>query len=303
MVAPEELQARRFLTLDRKLILTRQAIESWYEFWAGRVYVAFSGGRDSTVLLQLVRDQYPEVPAVFIDTGLEYPEVKQFVKKIDNVTWLRPRLSYQEIIRRYGYPVVSKTVSMGLDRYRTTKSEDQKRLRLWGGINPTSKKQQQPSIPQEYHYLTEAPFKCSERCCSFMKKEPFGKFNKLTGRVPYIGTMADDSYRRQLDYLKYGCNAFDNKKPRSTPLGFWTHKDILQIIKDRKIQISDIYKTENHTGCMFCLFGVQNEAEPNRFQRMKVNHPKQYNYCMEKLGIKSVLEYMNLPYDKPQTLF
>ena len=83
-------------------------ITEWYKHWEEKVYVAFSGGKDSTVLLHLVRSIYPEVPAVFSDTGLEYPEIKAFVRSVENVVWLRPKMSFKEVIEKYGYPVVSK---------------------------------------------------------------------------------------------------------------------------------------------------------------------------------------------------
>lgn len=37
-------------------------------------------------------------------------------------------------------------------------------------------------------------------------------------------------------------------------------------------------------------------TQPNRFQRMKQTHPKQYEYCMDKLGIREVLEYIGVAY-------
>lgn len=64
-----ELRQMQSLPLELKIIKSTQRIREWYEYWDGQVYVSFSGGKDSTVLLHLVRQQYPEVPAVFVDTG------------------------------------------------------------------------------------------------------------------------------------------------------------------------------------------------------------------------------------------
>ena len=59
----------------------------------------------------------------------------------------------------------------------------------------------------------------------------------------------------------------------------------------------ELYTTGvNRTGCMFCMFGVQLEKEPNRFQKMKETHPKQYDYCMNKLGLSKVLDFMGINY-------
>lgn len=92
-------------------MLSQQRIREWYDHWQGGVYVSFSGGKDSTVLLHLVRELYPEVPAVFVDTGLEYPEVRKFALSQPNVTVLRPELRFDKVIEQYGYPLISKEVS------------------------------------------------------------------------------------------------------------------------------------------------------------------------------------------------
>ena len=81
----KELRRLQSLPLEDKITLTKLRIQEWYEHWEGAVFVSFSGGKDSTVLLKLVRELYPDVKAVFCDTGLEYPEIKEHVKKFDNV--------------------------------------------------------------------------------------------------------------------------------------------------------------------------------------------------------------------------
>ena len=53
---------------------------------------------------------------------------------------------------------------------------------------------------------------------------------------------------------------------------------------------------------MFCLFGIQCEKEPNRIQRMKETHPKQYEYMLKPLeegglGMKHVLDYIGIKYE------
>ena len=100
------------LPLTAKIRMTQYRICEWVERY-GRdgVYVGFSGGKDSTVLLHMVRQLYPEVTAVYVDTGLEYPEVKAFVKQQENVEILRPKKDFRQVIERYGYPFISKEVA------------------------------------------------------------------------------------------------------------------------------------------------------------------------------------------------
>ena len=71
------------LPLSAKVRMTETRIRAWVdEYGEDGVYISFSGGKDSTVLLHIVRNLYPSIKAVFVDTGLEYPEVREFVKRL-----------------------------------------------------------------------------------------------------------------------------------------------------------------------------------------------------------------------------
>lgn len=112
MPTRDTLKYLQSLPLDLKVMMTKQRIREWVAHYGENgVCVSFSGGKDSTVLLHLVRELYPNVKAVFSDTGLEYPEIREFVKTIDNVDWVKPELTFREIVVKHGYPVFSKEIS------------------------------------------------------------------------------------------------------------------------------------------------------------------------------------------------
>ena len=112
MPTKEELKILQALPLDIKVAKTLQRIREWVQHYGENgVYVSFSGGKDSTVLLHLVRSIYPNVKAVFSDTGLEFPEIRNFVKTFDNVDWVKPKITFGEIVTKFGYPLFSKEVS------------------------------------------------------------------------------------------------------------------------------------------------------------------------------------------------
>ena len=108
----QELKQLQALPLKIKIMLTKTRIREWInEFGEDGVYISFSGGKDSTVLLDLVREDYPNVVAVFVDTGLEYSEIRDFVRTVNGVTWIKPKYTFKQVIEKYGYPMISKEVS------------------------------------------------------------------------------------------------------------------------------------------------------------------------------------------------
>lgn len=319
-----ELKELQELDLEHKLIITRGRIQEWYEHWESKVYVSFSGGKDSTVLLHIARQLYPEIPAVFVDTGLEYPEIRQFVKTHDNVVWLKPKMNFNQVIEKYGYPVVSKEQSQFLFQIKTGRSAKLRNIRLTGNKSGRGK------VSEQWKYLIDAPFVISHKCCEVMKKRPFAQYEKETGNKAIMGVMADESDRRTTDYMKNGgCNFYETKRAKSWPLGFWTEQDILQYLLGNSLPYSSVYGKickrggqlvttgASRTGCMFCMFGVHMEQGPNRFQRMQITHPKQYNYCINGgefidgkwgpskygLGLGFILDYIGAPYNDRESLW
>ena len=105
-----DLLQRQHLPLEAKILMSQQRIREWYNYWNGNVYVSFSGGKDSTVLAHLVHELYPEVLLVFSNTGLEYPEIQAFAKKM-GAEFVRPKMRFDEVISKYGYPLISKEVA------------------------------------------------------------------------------------------------------------------------------------------------------------------------------------------------
>lgn len=306
------LRLRQALPLAEKIKLSTARIEQWLnEYGEDGVYVSFSGGKDSTVLLDLVRSIAPSVPGVFVDTGLEYPEIRQFVKSKDNIILLRPKMSFQEVLNKYGYPIISKEVSECVDQARKALTTGKYPYRLAKLMGTAVDKNGNPSKynQKKWRFLLDAPFKISNQCCNVMKKTPAHRFYRETGRVPIVGTMAEESRLRTQQYLKQGCNGFNNKIPTSMPLAFWTEQDILQYIYENNIPYAsvygDIYKDFDgkyrtsgcsRTGCMFCGYGCHLEKNPNRFQQLAITHPKQYDYIINQLGFGEVLDYIHVAY-------
>lgn len=302
-------------------MVTQTRIMEWYIRNNGKVYVSFSGGKDSTVLLDLARRIYPDIPAVFIDTGLEYPELREFVKTIPNVTWVRPEMNFRKVIETYGYPLISKEVAKRFSEYYNAERKGRLEKSLaYQEFNGIRKAPHGKSFynKQQWKFLLNAPFKMSHKCCDIMKKKPAKKYEKETGRKAIIATMTCESNARKTAWLKHGCNAFDSTRPTSQPMSFWTEQDVLTYISEFNIPYANVYgdivlnkdgtlhTTKcDRTGCVFCGFGCHLEKEPNRFQKLAVSHPKLWHYCMKPwteggLGMREVLEYIGVNVEPAQ---
>ena len=116
----KELQA---MPLDRKIQITQTRIIEWYNHYNGNVYVSFSGGKDSTVLLHIARQIFPDIPAAFSNTGLEYAEIQRFVKTHDNVDIITPQMRFDQVVSTYGYPLIGKEVAEAIYYARRIRSQ------------------------------------------------------------------------------------------------------------------------------------------------------------------------------------
>lgn len=295
-----QLQQMRALPLEAKIVKTQLRIREWYEHWDGNVYVSFSGGKDSTVLLHIARGLYPEIPAVFSDTGLEFPEIREFVRAMPNVTWVRPDMTFRKVIEKHGYPVISKEQAQWIERAR--KGNPRVMCEKLYGIRSDGTTTQFYTAAA-WRHLINAPFKISAECCNEMKKKPLKRYAKESGRIPIIGTMAAESKLREKNWLKTGCNAYDARRPVSMPLSFWTEADVWGYIRMYGLPYCPVYDMGyERTGCVFCMFGAHLDVEPTRFQRLQKTHPKLWRYCMRDwdaggLGMRQVLETIGVPYE------
>lgn len=308
MPTQEELSILQNLPLDLKIQKSKIRIREFIDN-VGDFYVSFSGGKDSEVLLCLVaktiKQYYPnrKIDVCFVNTGLEYSGIRNFAKTfcdfvsskygVDiNFNLLKPKMSFSEVIQKYGYPATNKETAQYVYDFRRSKSEKFKEIRLNGNKYGRGK------IPIKFRFLIDAPFIISDRCCTIMKKKPSADYEKKNMSAPILGSMATESQLRRTKWLKGGCNIFDAKRPNSSPMSFWTEDDVLKYIYENNLPIASPYgevvKTDRcsycttkltRTGCTFCLFGIHNKKEQDRLLQLKALEPKKYDFVLSGGGV------------------
>ena len=202
------------------------------------VYVSFSGGKDSLVLLNLVRSIYPDIPAVFANTGIEFPEQVKFVRTFPNVTEVYPIKHFPKIINEDGIVYPSKEVAMYI---KDAKGGATYAVNGLKGLDKEGKENRYKSRFKKWAYLMDCGVKISPDCCELMKERPMRDYEKQNGKSPIIGTRAEESFRRAVGWMKSGCNSFAGNRAKSTPLSLWVESDVWRYIDENGIKLSPMY--------------------------------------------------------------
>lgn len=283
----DTLESLRSMSLESKIVQTKYLIkQAVHEFGIDKVYISYSGGKDSTVLSHIAKQLYPDILHIFANTTNEFPETLKHIKweKEQNKTNIITVLpidangelwTFKRVVEYYGYPMFSKRVSNAIRTYQHALSERTKQNSI-DYIDRNFKK---------YSKYKELPI--SDKCCEKLKKNPIRRKAKELGlKCAILGILASESYQREKDWLEYGCNVFHERKDNQCrPLSFWTDDDIMEYIKKYNVKIPDLYNNGySRNGCMFCGFGAHLEGEPNRFQKLAQTHPDQYKYFIKNFG-------------------
>lgn len=320
IVSEEELRYRQALPLNLKRHLSVDAIRSFLrEYGSEGTYISFSGGKDSTVLADLVWQVDPAVPAVYLDTWMEFPQVRRFVHEYcagHDLIVIKPTKSMKQIVKECGWCFPSKDVAEAVDAYRRGLPWA---IRKLNGLDKHSKKSAYRQRYRKWLKLAEdCPCKISQNCCIEMKEKPAFEFESRTGRKPILGLMAAESARRKEAYMRTGCNAFCVDRPNSKPLGFWTEQDILHQIVERGLRIAEPYGVictcgltygqmnlfsdfspecelcttkESRTGCIFCPVGGHLDRFA-KIKRLRSYDKRLYEYVMEELRLKDLIAWV-----------
>lgn len=275
------LQERQQWTLDQKIYHSLEVIDNFIARMDGKVYLAFSGGKDSTVLMHLCEMVKQDILCVFVNTGCESPSILKFVREMKeeghNIMTIRPKMTPKQVWEKYGFPLVSKQQAHAIHAIRTNPNT-KKAKNFLGMGEPTMF-----LLSKKWQFLLNTKYESSDMCCMKLKKEPSKRLSKELGLAQITGVMACESLMRQTDYIRGGgCNVFSDNilQSKSMPLSIWMEDDIWEFIKNKNIRIADDYSQGVlRTGCVCCGFGTQ-FADDTRLEHLYKYHPKYYDMVM-----------------------
>lgn len=193
------------------------------------------GGKDSTVLYDIIHNKmgYKNIPVVFVDVPTQYRELKTFTEEnMDNVVILRPKISFVDVCKKYGFPLISKEISSIVNgaKKHYSKITDKYKYhynRVLGKEEYAKDGKRHMYACTKYKPLLDAPFDVSSKCCDVMKKKPIKEYEKKSGRHGFLGTQATESRYREQSWLRNGCHL--EKENRFQKLA-QTHPQMIKLL-------------------------------------------------------------------------
>lgn len=324
---PWEFAQKQSLPYDAKVKLAILRAREFYDHLDGNVYVGV-GGLDSLTLLLFIRKYINKnIPGVSVSV-LEDKSIQKIHRSLDNFIFLTPLKSKVQVLREYGYPIISKERARQvehLQRISTSNSVNihaimtgetgerggfihskkmklaDRWIKLFGGLHADHR----PDLDCKI-----ATFKVSAKCCEWMKEKPGGNFQKETGKFPYLGLMASEGGQRKWGLIKNGCNYYGKTIIRSCPFAIFTKTDLLRLSIDLNVPLPSIYgeiiempdgslttTRAKRTGCSMCGFGVHMEKRPHRFDILKQDNFKEWTFWMYEMGWGEVLTYIGVDWE------
>ena len=285
-----ELERLRALSLDDKIAWSRGVIRRAL-IRMSRPAVAFSAGKDSTVMLHLIHPLAPDVVVIYGNTTIEFPECIQFAHHLRdewrlNYHEARPERSFWWVVENYGWPLMGKTFGVGGVAHKESREQFFDDLAARVELNG--------------NYAIQAEVPISSACCTFLKERPSAKLQKALGvDGVFLGILASESRRRMFNFLQYGEWYLPKDGLwRCHPLAIWTDDDIWAYIRRYNVPYASLYDMgyyddfgeyvcHKRNGCMFC--GMDIRFKNNHLSIMRRTHPKIWDFLMKKKGLGAVL--------------
>lgn len=245
-------------------------------------YLSFSGGKDSTILHHLLDMALPNnnIPRVYIDTGIEYLAIRQYVMQLaksdTRFVIIRPSLAVKPMLEKYGYPFKSKQHSHNLMVYQH--SGIGLSVKRYLGIIESNTLFRCPKS-LEYQFTPDFKIKCSDQCCLRMKKKPIKKWEKDNNRTIAITGMRREEGGERASIK--GCILTDKegRLKKFHPLLVVSDDWEDWFIKREGIELCELYYPPfnfKRTGCKGCPFSLDLQEQ---LSIMEIYLPQERKQC------------------------
>lgn len=300
------------LTLEMAIDDALFRIRREYERTKGKIYLSFSGGKDSTVVANLIKmaDLPTKIPFVFANTRIELDATVRFVKEFDyeNVVTVFPRKPFGQILKDHGKPVMSKMKSDYFNTYQRYIDDPMDKMRgrvlitgeaEAGGVKFNKRAHAALPLPKFHLLHPDLEYPIANMCCQYMKKYPFQDFandNEMNGT--FTGVRAAEEGVRRKTYTS--CVTVKMKKGKeyimSHPIIDWTDEIMDEFIEKYNIKLSDAYTIygANRTGCIGCPFA---KDLPKMLKILYDHEPLKYKASLKWLGDVYMDQDVELPWD------
>lgn len=302
--------------LNLKITKAMERIEALYYDTKGKCYLSFSGGKDSTVVLALIKMcEYiytiPKnaIPAVYCDTRIELDATSEFVRWCKdnwygNVQIIYPEKTFPQVLNEFGKPLKSKMKSEFIERYQRNKDKEQYGYRTLMGIADLSYSKLKIADRDLHIMHDDFDIPISNKCCLYLKKKPFLQYNKDNDMQGYfLGIRTNEGGARQLaaeKRLANGgllCTATRGKYTIKMPIIDWTDDDVDEFIKAYNVPLSKAYTDYGmtRTGCVGCPFSRHLGDD---LKVLYENEPNKYKAATFWLDDVYIAQNVKLPFDK-----
>jgi len=308
----EDLQRLQALSLDEKISYARAKIEEAL----AKMQVpclAFSAGKDSTVLLHLLRQYRPDILVNYGNTTIEFPECVRFARQLAcdwdlNYHEAKPDVTFWWVVENYGWPLLGKEFGVSGVAHKSSREQF---FADRVGDPDLAEFAQLTGLDRQYAIQQKVPI--SSACCTFLKERPSHHLQKAQGvDGVFLGILAAESRLRTFNFLEYGDLYFpaSQKLWKAHPLSIWTDDDIWSYIRRFDVPYASLYDMGYHdektgewishkrNGCMFC--GMDLAFPNNHFSIMRRTHPKAWNVAMVHKGLGRILLQLRLALDNYQ---
>lgn len=311
-----EYKQKHSLPFEAKKVMAKMRAQEFYEHLNGNVFCSVGGLDSITLLLFLRKYVSKDIPGVSV-SSLEDKSIKKVHRQLDNMTILKPLKSKVQVIKEYGYPVISKSIADKIELIQnpTEKNATVRNAIVSGqtgdyGGNRFSRYMRLSDKWQRLFIEQQAPFRVSGKCCYYMKERPCDIYSKETGRSVYMALMIAEGGRRAMALMQHGCNYYGKTVTRSCPFAFFSRQDILYLALELGTPVPAIYgeikrqpdgtletTRARRTGCTMCGFGIHMENRPHRFDRLRHDNLKEWAFWMYDMGWGKVLDYIGIPWE------